>query len=79
MHMQTWTAPLPQLPPPSPLRGGNEGGGPSVMNRMTPTPTLPSRGREALSIIRLSRALRLRLPRLPVLETEWARIGGNHV
>ncbi|WP_332692862.1 sensor histidine kinase [Devosia sp.] len=31
--------------PPSPLRGGNEGGGPSVIHRATPSPALPSRGR----------------------------------
>src|SRR5690606_40153409 len=31
--------------PPSPLRGGNEGGGPSVAAWTTPTPALPSRGR----------------------------------
>ena len=30
--------------PPSPLRGGNEGGGPSVSHQATPTPALPSRG-----------------------------------
>ncbi len=32
---------------PSPLRGGAGGGGPSVITRITPSPALPSRGREA--------------------------------
>jgi Predicted hydrolase (HAD superfamily) len=31
--------------PPSPLRGGNEGGGPSADHRTTSTPALPPRGR----------------------------------
>ncbi|KRA55424.1 hypothetical protein ASD80_13550 [Devosia sp. Root635] len=32
--------------PPSPLRGGTEGGGPSAVHETTPSPALPSRGRE---------------------------------